>query len=99
MHTGKREGAEEREEEQVWLDRGVITKEQERQAARFGKGTLVEDGKDMMERAEGTYKKRRQMATANEEAVEEYTRELTRQGFRYRPNPEQPGNERYINVK
>ena len=97
--TDNQEGAEEREEEQVWIDRGVIIKEQERQAARFGKGTLVEDGKDMMERAKGTYKKRRLMATANEEAIEEYKREITRQGFRYRPNPEQSGNERYINVK
>jgi hypothetical protein len=38
--TGVRKGAEEREEEQVWIDRGVIIKEQERQTARFGKGTL-----------------------------------------------------------
>ena len=75
--TGNQEGAEERGEKQVWIDRGVIIKEQERQAARFGKGTLlVEDGKDMMERVEETYKKRRQMATANEEAVEEHKREL-----------------------
>jgi hypothetical protein len=33
----------------------------------------------MMERAEETHKKRRLMATANEEAIEEYKRELTRQ--------------------
>jgi hypothetical protein len=48
--TGNQEGTEEREEEQVWIDREVIIKEQERQAERFGKGTLVENGKDMMER-------------------------------------------------
>ena len=53
----------------------------------------------MMERAEETYKKRRLMATANEEAIEEYKRERTRQEFRYCPNPEQSGNERYIDVK
>ena len=53
----------------------------------------------MMERAEETYKKRRQMATANEEAVEEHKRALTRQGFRYYTNPGQSGNQRYINVK
>jgi hypothetical protein len=53
----------------------------------------------MMERAEETYKKRRQMAIANEEAVQEHKREQRRQGFRYCPNPEQSGNQRYINVK
>jgi hypothetical protein len=97
--TGELEGSEEREEEQVWIDRGVIIKEQERQAARFGKGTLVENGKDMMERAEETYKKRRQMAIGNEEAVQEHIREQQRQGFRYYTNPGQSGNQRYINVK
>jgi hypothetical protein len=97
--TDNQEGAEEREEEQVWIDRGAAIKEQEIQAARPGKGTLVENGKDMMERAEETHKKRRIMTTANEEAIEEYKRELTRQEFRYCPNPEQSGNERYINAK
>jgi hypothetical protein len=53
----------------------------------------------MMERAEETYKKRRQMAIANEEAVHEHKREQRRQGFRYCPNPEQSGYQRYINVK
>jgi hypothetical protein len=52
-----------------------------------------------MERAEETYKKHRQMAIANEEAVQEHKRELTRQGFRYCLNPEQSGNQRYINAK
>jgi hypothetical protein len=97
--TDNQEGTEEREEEQVWIEREVIIKEQERQAARFGKGTLAEDGEDMMERAEGTYKKRKLMIIANEEAVQEHIREQRRQGFRYCPNPEQSGNERYINVK
>jgi hypothetical protein len=64
----------------VWIDRGVITKEQERQAERFGKGTLlVEDGKDMMERAEETHKKHRQMAIANEEAVQSRAQKRTNQ--------------------
>jgi hypothetical protein len=38
--SDEQEGVEEREEEQVWIDKGVIAKEQERQAARHGKGTL-----------------------------------------------------------
>ena len=83
----------------MWIDREVIIKEQERQAARFGKGTLVENGEDMMERAEETHKKRRLMIIANEEANEEYKRELTKQSVRYYTNPGQSGNQRYINVK
>jgi hypothetical protein len=55
--------------------------------------------KNMMERAEGTYKKRRQMTIDNEEAVQEHKREQRRQGFRYYTNPGQPGNQRYINAK
>ena len=97
--TGNQEGTEEREEEPVWIDREVIIKEQERQAERFGKGTLVENGKDMMERAEETQKKRRLMIIADDEANEERKREITRQGFRYPTDPGQSGNERYINVK
>jgi hypothetical protein len=53
----------------------------------------------MMERAEETHKKRRQMAVDNEEAVQEHKREQRRQGFRYYTNAEQSGNQRYINVK
>jgi hypothetical protein len=93
------EDTEEREEEQVWIKRGVIIKEQERQAARFGKGTVVENGKDVMERADDTRKKRRQMIIDNEEAVQAHKEEQHRQGFRYYTNAEQSGNERYINVK
>jgi hypothetical protein len=76
-----------------------IIKEQERQAARSGKGTRVENGNDMMERADDTRKKRRQMILDNEEAVQAHKEEQHRQGFRYYTNAEQSGNERYINVK
>jgi hypothetical protein len=55
-HYEAQEDTEERDEEQVWIKRGVVIKEQERQAARFGKGTREENGKDMMERADDTRK-------------------------------------------
>jgi hypothetical protein len=53
----------------------------------------------MMERAEETQKKRRLMRIADDEANEERKREITRQGFRYCPDPDHSGNERYINAK
>ena len=53
----------------------------------------------MMERAEDTIKKRRQMIIDNEEAVQSHRQEMYRQGHGNYTNTEQSENERYINVK
>jgi hypothetical protein len=93
------EETEEQGGDYVWIKGGVIEKERERQAAIYGKGLIKESGNEIMQRAENTPQKRRQMIADNEEANLAHIahrQEMYRQGFCNYTNTKQSGNARKI---